>query len=223
MMQHFPALCVDDFYSDPDRVRQWALSLDYAPAPGGQWPGKRTKQLHEIDFQFFHDFSCKLFSLYFDLDKVNIDWTMHTHFQLIEPYDQDPNSIKNTGWVHYDDDTLFAGVIYLTPDIDPNTGTSLFEQHSPSPGIVSREAKEGFYKSGIDERYSEILGAHNSSFNETLIFKNVYNRLIAFDGEQAHKANSFYTSVPRLTQVFFVDKLEGDFPAYPLDKHRKYL
>ena len=71
-MLHFPAVCVDNFYSDPDRVREWALSLEYKPPPAGQWPGKRSEKLHILDSKFFNDFCCKIFSLYFDLEKIDV-------------------------------------------------------------------------------------------------------------------------------------------------------
>lgn len=221
-MIHFPAICVDNFYSDPDRVREWALSLDYKPAPAGQWPGKRSEKLHLVDPQFFNDFCCKVFSLYFDLEQVDISWVVHTQFQLIEPFDQNPNSVKNTGWIHYDDDDIFGGIIYLTPDIDSNCGTSIFIQDRESPGTRSKTAKEKFYSTGNDSDYESILNEHNSCFTETIQYKNVYNRMISFDGETAHKANSFYTTLPRLTQVFFVDKVES-VSKWPIARHKRYL
>lgn len=221
-MLHFPAICVDNFYSEPDRVRDWALSLEYKPAPAGQWPGKRSEKLHIVDPKFFNDFCCKIFSLYFDLEQVDLSWVVHTQFQLIEPFDQNPNSLKNTGWIHYDDDDIFGGIIYLTPDIDPNCGTSIFTQDRESPGTRSKSAKEKFYSTGNDSDYESILNEHNSCFTETIQYKNVYNRMISFDGETAHKANSFYTEIPRLTQVFFVDKVEST-SKWPIARHREYL
>jgi len=221
-MEYFPALCVDNFYSDPDRVRNWALSLDYKPAPAGQWPGKRSEKLHIVDSDFFNQFCRKVFSLYFDLNTTDIKWVVHTQFQIIEPFDQDPASIKNTGWVHYDDDSIFGGIIYLTPDIDPNCGTSIFRQWRESPGSKSKEAKESFYSTGNDNRYNEILKEHNDSFNETIEYKNVYNRMISFDGQTAHKANNFYSEIPRLTQVFFVDVCDTN-SEWPINRHKEFL
>jgi hypothetical protein len=221
-MLHFPAICVDNFYSEPDRVRDWALSLDYEPAPGGQWPGKRSEKLHIVDPNFFHNFCLKVFSLYFDLDKIDVDYVVHTQFQLIEPFDKNKDSLKNTGWIHYDHDSVFGGIIYLTPNIDPNCGTSIFYQHSDTPGEVSKNAKETFYKTGDATEYEKILQTHNKSFNETITYNNVYNRMISFDGETAHKANSFYTEIPRLTQVFFVDKIDAN-SQWPIERHRRYL
>jgi len=222
-MIHFPAICVDNFYSDPDQIRNWALSLDYNPAPEGQWPGKRSEKLHLVDPNFFENFCFKLFSLYFDLEKTNVSWVVHTQFQLIEPYDEDPSSKKNTGWVHYDDTSIFGGLIYLTPEIDINCGTSVYRQDCESiSNDLFKEVKLTFYKSGRYTGYEKVIENHNTNFTETIIYKNLYNRLISFDGETAHKANSFYTEIPRLTQVFFVDKCDTD-STWPIARHRRYL
>lgn len=221
-MIHFPAICVDDFYSDPDRVREWALSLEYKPPPAGQWPGKRSEKLHIVDPIFFELFCKKVFSLYFDLEKTDVDWVVHTQFQLIEPFDQDPTSLKNTGWIHYDHSSFFGGIIYLTPDIDANCGTSIFVQDRESLGSTAKSTKEKFYSRGDATEYEKILHEHNSCFTETIEYKNVYNRMISFDGETAHKANSFYSSVPRLTQVFFVDKCDTS-SKWPIARHKEYL
>ena len=222
-MINFPAICVDNFYSEPDKVREWALSLDYEPAPGGQWPGKRSEKLHLVDPVFFENFCKKVFSLYFDVERNDIQWIVHTQFQIIEPFDQDPNSTKNTGWVHYDDDSVFGGLIYLTPDIDSKCGTSIFQQREPLPfDIKGKSTKESFYKTGNSENYDDVLTEHNSVFDETIRYNNVYNRLISFDGETPHKANSFYTEIPRLTQVFFVDKIDITC-KWPIARHRDYL
>lgn len=221
-MINFPAICVDNFYSDPDSVRNWALSLDYKPDPDGRWPGKRSEKLHLVDPTFFHNFCCKIFSLYFNLEIEDIEWIVHTQFQLIEPFDTVHNSIKNSGWIHYDYGGIFGGIIYLTPNIDLNCGTSIFEQTSVPDDKLSKEAKQNFYKHGHYENYEHILENHNRNFIETVNYKNIYNRFISFDGNTAHKANSFYSNLPRLTQVFFVNKCISKSP-WPLNKHRKYL
>jgi len=222
-MIHFPAICIDNFYSDPDGIRNWALSLDYKPAPEGQWPGLRSSPLHLVDPKFFQDFCHKIFSLYFDTENTDIKWVVHTQFQLIEPYDADPKSKKNTGWIHYDDDTIFGGLIYLNPEIDVDCGTSVFRQDKESISSADfKQAKQTFYRSKRFLNYDNILSEHNSNFTETIVYKNLYNRFISFDGETAHKANSFFTEIPRLTQVFFVNKCETT-SLWPLARHQRYL
>ena len=219
-MKDFPALCIDNFYSDPDWVREFALSQEYMPSPDGAWPGKRTEELSILDKDFFTEFCYKLFSLYFDLDHVQVNWVVSTRFQLIDPQDYHKTSLKNRGWIHYDYEP-FGGLIYLNPSIDADCGTSLFQiKENPT---LNDSAKDDFYLNGIDNNFDESLKAHNGSFTETVRFQNVYNRLISFDGHTAHGANSLYTNTePRLTQVFFVKNLECTGLG-PIQRHKQFL
>src|SRR6056300_18837 len=111
-MKNFPSLCIDNFYNDPDSIRNFALSQEYQANPEGKWPGKRTIDISLIDSNFAQEFNKKIFSIYFDIFKTTISYKISSFFQKIEPYDDDPNSIKNSGWIHFDD-AIFAGIIYL--------------------------------------------------------------------------------------------------------------
>jgi hypothetical protein len=221
-MKNIPALCVDNFYSDPDRIREWALSLDFIDVEDKTSPGLRTQMLHLIDRDFFDEFCKKLFSIFFDLENTDIKYRVQTSFQLVESMSPDPNSPKNQGWVHFDTNTIFAGVIFLTPEIDLNCGTSIFKLVEPNKLDMSN-AKIDFYRNGIDNDYDRRITEHRQAYIETIKFNNVYNRLICFDTECAHGVNSFYsTTEPRLTQVFFVEEINTDIPP-PIVRHQKYL
>lgn len=208
-MKLFPTLCIDNFYDDPNKVRDFALSLDYHDS-NGRYPGKRTNLLHEIDKKFFDDFCLKFFSLYYNFNSATVEWTVETEFQLIHTFEENKNSPKNKGWIHIDTSSILAGVIYLTPEIDEDCGTSVFDiidENLPLNGI---DVKTAFYEKGIDNNYDETLLKYNSCFKETIKFKNIYNRLISYDGTSYHGVNSFYSKEPRLTQVFFVKKIGTD-------------
>ena len=203
-MNNIPALCIDDFYSDPDSVRALALKQEYSFPSEGTYPGKRTKRLDELDRNFFNQFCNKLLSVFFDLDSESISYEIDTSFQLIPSVDPNPMSPKNMGWVHYDENVIFAGVIFLTPKIDLNCGTSIFKLVDKEKLDLSN-AKKDFYKNGIDSDYDKRIQTHKDAYVETIRFNNVYNRLIAFDSSCAHGVNSYYSdSDPRLTQVFFL-------------------
>jgi hypothetical protein len=221
-MKYFPSLCVDDFYSDPDRVRNFALSLPYYANPEGRWPGVRTNELESIDRVFYELFCKKLFSLFFDLEKVDIKYYVSTSFQMIDAYDKSYDSPKNKGWIHYDTGSVFAGVIYLNDNGNVNAGTSLYRLINPN-NLELGEIKEDFYKSNIDKNYDDHIKKHNLAFEETVRYNNVYNRLICFDGEVAHGANHFISGQnPRLTQVFFVNEIEINSHP-PVPRHKNFL
>ena len=209
-MKYFPTLCVDDFYEDPDHIREFALNQKFYKDLKGRWPGMRTEFLHTVDSEFFNYFCVKLFSLYFDLSQTNITWNVETTFQLIPKLHSDKNSAKNTGWIHTDDGNLFGGVIYLNPNPNPDAGTSLYKLIKKND-IDSGDTKINLYKNNIDNDYDNIISKHNQAFKETVRFNNVYNRLIAFDSTVDHGANSYYSETEdRLIQVFFVKYMSSD-------------
>lgn len=207
-MKKFPTLCVDNFYDDPNSVREFALQQEYIEDINGQWPGKRSKQLHEIDRNFFNDTCFKFFSSRFDLTKNIMNWQVSCGFQIIEPLHIDKNSPKNIGWIHRDDDFIFSGIVFLNSEIDSDCGTSIFEL-TDDVNICRDNTKVDFYKYKIDKNYDETLLKHNACFKETIRFQNLYNRMISFDANIWHGANNFYSSnEPRLTLVFFVKSYE---------------
>jgi len=57
--------------------------------------------------------------------------------------------------------------------------------------------------------YQHEMLIHNSKFEKTLEFKNVYNRLVMYDGEYFHRESNFFANEyePRLTQVFFINAI----------------
>lgn len=221
-MENVPGIVIDNFYSDPDSVRDWALQHEFAREEEGSWPGKRTKTLDILDHNFYQQFVNKIFSIFMPIDK-DIDAKVQTMFQLIPNFEENPNSPKNKGWIHKDDGVLFAGVVFLSPNIDLDCGTSLFELEDETK-LDETDAKSEFYRNGIDLNYDSAITSHNSAYKETVRFQNVYNRCIIFDHTCFHGVNSFFNSQEqdRLTQVFFVHSVGIDVPP-PISRHRNFL
>lgn len=133
-MRKFPTLCIDDFYKNPDEVREFALKQDFCDT-SKYWPGRRTRLLDKLNRTFFDMFCEKLFSIFYDFES-RVEWEVFTTFQMIPPLSPDKDSPKNVGLIHRDDGgyddykdygMVFAGIIYLTPEIDKNCGTSIFK------------------------------------------------------------------------------------------------
>ena len=218
---YFPTICVDNFFNDPDSIRNFALSLDYQKSPNGHWPGLRSKPLDQICPEYFQKFCEKLFLLNYDIRRHDdISWRVETEFQIMPPEYYGP---INTGWIHRDHQTMFAGVVYLTPDINLNCGTSIYRSQNFSESVNAKEKHEMYLDFNTDkiEFYKEKLQENNALFEETARFNNVYNRLIAYDGFHFHGVNQFYDNDknnPRLTQVFFVKTISADYFPIPASK-----
>ena len=49
----WPTICVDNFFEDPGKVKEFSDTLKFNKDPLGKWPGERTMHLHEINKEFF--------------------------------------------------------------------------------------------------------------------------------------------------------------------------
>lgn len=218
-------MCIDNFFSDPDAIRKWALSLEYRPSPTGKWPGKRTIPLNDIHLPLQNEIIRKIFSLYFDGDvsKIAHDYQKSgMFFQLIPPYDKNnPDAKVNKGWIHKDGldrENMLAGVIYLTPRISLECGTSIYElkegqEYHDAARTGMRTSKANAYRElHNNEQIDKDVTIWNSKFDETVRVNNIYNRMISYDAHYYHAANSYYTpegSDERLILVYFIQNIKG--------------
>lgn len=234
-IKFFP-VCIDNFFDNPDEIREWALSLPKEKSDDGHWPGVRTSPLHILDKQFHNTLFLKVLASYFDLKWSDVSWDeCRAFFQLITPYSNNEDDMENTGWIHRDDGDDLAGLIYLTPNANLNSGTSLFnlkpEYEDSFTKYGNNPEKQAFYgeDKSIIETYRKVMLKHNNKFYEKTRFNNLYNRCILYDSNEYHKANSFSTGEDeRLTLVFFMKgvksgSLGGERKSrYPLNRVKDY-
>jgi hypothetical protein len=196
-----PSTVIDNFFDDPDSIREFALKQEFTKA-GGVVPGVRTRPLNELNPDMFDMFCGKLFSAFFDFNITELKWNVEATFQLTSSYYQE-------GWVHadssYGDGVHMAGVVYLSPDAPVNAGTSIWRQvETPN---WNDDLKAKFYSDQqVDmKEYISARDKHNSHFEKTLDVGNVYNRLATYSSTEWHKENMFFGEgkQSRLTLVFF--------------------
>lgn len=212
-MEHlFPTICVDNFLDNVEEVLELANSLDYHPSTLGKWPGKRTESINLYSEKLFNYILSDVFRSFYNYDFEELKWNAEMYFQKTKPYDID---ISNRGWIHNDIPSLFSGVIYLTKDNDPNSGTSIFSCLDESKYFncnFEMDLKKKLYtNSEVDiDQYQRVKQDYEKNFIETIRYDNIFNRLVAYDASQFHCANSFNGSKnnERLTLVFFVNELK---------------
>ena len=220
----FYSVCVDDFFDKPDLIRNFGLSLPKTSCSTGDWPGERSKELHTIDPELTNNILLKILSSYFDFRYDNIQWGgSSVTFQQIKKYSDSKDSIKNIGWIHQDFNFDLAGLIYLTPKIDINCGTSLFNLKDDEKDNFIANARLShkhllFQNKNIsDEQYSEAHNKWNNKFIEKTRFQNIYNRMISYDTQEFHRANNFFSNGDdRLTLVYFIKDIKVS--KNPLDR-----
>ena len=218
----FPITIIDNFYPDPDTIRNFALCQEFEVSRNGGWPGKRTKDLIELD-KDLHDFFFKTIMNVFYPMEFEYECELETSFQLIESRSLNQYDSKNRGWLHHDA-VIFGGVVYLTKDPEPDTGTSIYKpkkgHHQHKSIWIQTKSDDYMNKSNIGEdEYKEIMDDQYSLFDETVTVENVYNRCVLFGGNVVHGAKTFGTRKgmdARLTQSFFCHQLISPMDTFPL-------
>lgn len=175
---------VDNFYDDVDSIRKFALSLDFVYHPDYH-KGKRTDAVYRFDGlkeSFESILHCKI-----------KNWTkygVNGCFQYCIGGDQ---------LVYHQDFQEYAGIIFLTPDAPPQTGTSFHRsKHTNKMKTTNDDFSIVFNKGFLDPTEFEVVD----------VVGNVYNRLVLFDAQQIHAASNYFGNTldnGRLFQLFFFD------------------
>jgi len=176
----YPTIILDNFFNDPLKLVKYANSLEYNEHPTGEWPGKRTVGLYEINKSFFNQYGSKIMKVLYPT--VNhVSFTCSLYFQKIS------KEYVNKGWVHKDFD--FTTILYLSQHKE--CGTSIFDPKDISAEILNNEDKKNTYIKKDFKQETKYLNENNNQFIETVKINSKFNRLIMFDGAQFHAAQKF--------------------------------
>jgi tetratricopeptide (TPR) repeat protein len=181
---------VDNFYEEPDSMREFALNQNYDI--GGIGRGYIGNRTHE---QFlFPELKSKFENI---MGKKITKWEeywMNGRFQYCW---------SGQPVVYHCDSQMWGGMIYLTPDAPFQCGTTLYANKDNKVrrgcepgGRIAWDGKEGDpFLDGTPFEPVDVLG-------------NVYNRLVIFDAQCIHSASEYFGTVKencRLWQMFFFD------------------
>lgn len=222
-MKLYPVTVISDFYDDPDEIRKYALAQKYTYCHEVRniqyvYPGSRTKELRDLSFSLYEKICKRLISVFHIPEYDVMRWQINTSFQIVE-------GEYCSGLIHQDQSTVFAGVLYLTPDAPLDSGTSLFKKNSSyNEELYQKLIKEN------DERFKNkeaIDFTYHTMFDEVVRVNNVYNTLILFEGDIHHCANKFFGETKnnsRLAQVFFITKIDANKESsFPMLRMKKSL
>ena len=211
----YPITCVDNFFDNPDDIKNYAKTLDYNYSKEGKWPGERRNYLHEINFNFFNWCSEKILSIYFPQIHECLEWSAKMQFQKINGSEYD-----HEGWVHKDNsDNEFTSIIYLSKE--SNCGTSIYKQKLDNFIPNGKEKQKGYLNKKTNLK---SLKETNNKFEKTITFNSIYNRIILFDGGYLHGADNFGKE-ERLTLITFFSnvriKNSGVCLKYPISEMKR--
>jgi hypothetical protein len=211
----FPTLtCVDNFFDDPDSVRDYALSCTFHKI-SGNYPGIRTDPLHIVNPSFYELVTKKITSIFCENTSNSEDFVIQMHFQQMFKHSEDINDSANCGWSHLDGKYRSAGLVYLNNVSNIDSGTIICDQKDPERkkpyDFFYRDAlyqnKELLNNEEFMDQYKKNIVNHNENFDDSIIIKNKYNRFIFYSGNVWHREQNVSIDINenRLTLVMFLN------------------
>ena len=200
----FPTLIVDNFFSDPYKIKTISDKLNFKKDPNGEWPGERSEQLHKVNFNLFNFINLKILSLLYPKDHNQINFTASSTFQKISK-----ERYPHEGWVHKDNPSEITAIVYLSKH--KNCGTSLWKAKDFFVPNNMDDKKYYYKKDTFDEEQLKFLKEHNNNYEKILEVDSLFNRVLIFDSNHPHSANNFVdlnVDDDRLTLITFIKKLQ---------------
>jgi hypothetical protein len=177
-------LVVDDFYNNPDEVRDFALQQDFGVK--GNYPGARTRSF------FWEDTKRVIQNLIYPVAGNVVNWMDQQEESYSGSFQY--TTCADRTWIHADTFNKWSGVCYLTPDAPLTSGTAMY---------LHKATKSYLYNTEADHDQTDY-----TKWDRVDTIGNRYNRLILFRGSIYHAALDYFgtgITTGRLFQVFFFD------------------
>jgi len=187
-------LVIDNFYTNPDAVREYAMSREYVERGYHGAVGHRT-----LEHKHFNGVKEKFESILGKkMAKGNElgGWDYQTNGVFQHCMAEDP-------FVIHADDQKWAAMIYLTPDAPVECGTTLYRHKKTKQDRVERKSDWGIFKGNFYDP---------TPFEVVDVVGNKYNRMILFDAKHIHAASQYFGDSienDRLFQLYFFNT-EGE-------------
>lgn len=184
-------IVIDNFYVTPYEVRELALSQEFEVT--GNYPGRRTTPfLSQSIFDIIQN------AMRYAGGNI-VDWEMSPYtgaFQYTTSWDR--------SWIHADQTTSWAGVLYLTPNAPLSAGTGLF-RHKETGLDSAPKNEDGSYNIELLNRINKDA-QDMTKWEMTDKVGNKFNRLVLYRGDLFHCSLDYFGQDKydgRLFQTFF--------------------
>ena len=175
---------VENFYNNVDKIRKDALKLEYINHPKYH-KGKRTEEVFR-----FKGLKESFEQILGNKIKNWEHYGVNGCFQICVGGDQ---------LVYHYDTQEYAGILFLSPDAPPQTGTSFYRSKVTLKKKIEEKDTSDTFKTGFLD---------STQFDLVDVVGNVYNRLVLFDAKLIHAATNYFGNSlenGRLFQIFFFD------------------
>ena len=189
-------IVVDNFYSDPDAIREYAIN-NLSFQTSNYHKGKRTKP-------FILDGTKERLEQI--LGRKIANWNHPGYANGVFQYCTPEDLI-----VYHIDKQMFAGVVFLTPNAPLRCGTQTFK--SKVNGVtrfpvdaLDQASFDAVFKAGASGKEYNFYDSTHLDVVDSIA--NVYNRLLLWDARAIHAAEKYFGNSihnSRLFQVFFFD------------------
>jgi GT2 family glycosyltransferase len=188
-------IVLDNFYENPDLLRDYALGLKYEPPENHGALGFRCESGRKL-----LDGTKELFEKLLHAtipDGANLgEWNYSTNgcFQWCN---------GSTQIVYHCDSQKYAGIVYLTPDAPINCGTSFLRHKKYKLRTSEIFSKNDWYDSLLNFNEPHL---DKSPWEVVDSIGNIYNRLVIFDAQYIHAVTEYFGETinnSRLFQLFF--------------------
>lgn len=188
-------IVVDNFYKDPDFIREWALSeIEFKPSAyhkgeraSARFTTAGTKEILEAI-----------------IGKEIKNWNHETYANGIFQFCTADQPI-----VYHVDSQTYAGMVFLTKDAPLNTGTSFYRSKETGDfKFDDFERSKDNYVRAFTGRNAEMNFYDGTNFEKVDEVGNKYNRLVLFDAKNIHAATQYFGDSidnARFFQMFFFD------------------
>jgi hypothetical protein len=187
-------IVVDDFYADPDFVRDFAMrNLEYNPSDYHK--GKRSKTRFVLDGT-----KEKLEKI---IGREITNWNYESYANGVFQY-----CVANDPLVFHVDSQMYAGMVFLTKDAPFETGTSFYSSKNTGRKRFDNFEDQEAYETTFRGKNAAMNFYDSTQFEKIDEVGNVYNRLVLFDAKQIHAPSKYFGDAienARFFHMFFFD------------------
>ena len=212
-MRNFPTTVFDNFFDDPDKIVNYANTLEYYNDEF-HYPAFRTKSLNEIDPFLNEQIIHKIVSTYLSVDYA---------FEGNVCFQKNIEEFK-TGAVHRDLDVDLSCIVYLTKN-SISDGTSFYSLKNDTLYHSSNYyEKHELIKNNAYEEFENYAKETKKDFDLDLTVKAKYNRALIFEGNEYHSASDLKGNLDgedRMTMLAFIHFLNVSSGQTPISKSKR--
>ena len=192
---HKDIIVVDNFYADPDLVRNYAMhNLKFEPS--GYHKGQRSQSKYILEGT-----KERLEQI---MGRKIINWNHPNYANGVFQFCTADQPI-----VYHVDSQMYAAMVYLTPDAPVDTGTALYKSKVTGLRGFPQDGRGG------EDYYLTFKGlSQDMNFYDRTQFEkvddvgNIYNRLVIFNSSNLHAATGYFGDAidnARFFHLFFFD------------------